>query len=58
MTHELVCNRPIDHAVIIRQREIDHRTNGNGVVNHDRAFFNRAQTEDRDVRLVDNREAE
>ena len=43
--------------MIVRQREIDHRADGDRVVNYHRTLLDRAQSEDCDVRLIDHRQA-
>ncbi len=40
------------------QREIDHRADGNRVVNDDRSFLYRAHAQDGALRLVDDRRGE
>jgi len=44
--------------VIEGQREIDYRADGNGVVNDDRSFLDRAHAQDGALRLVDDRRGE
>src|SRR5262249_52759609 len=48
-------DRAVDHAMVVAQRDVAHRGNGNGVVDHHRAFFNRAEAQDAYVGLTDYR---
>src|SRR5271163_452407 len=56
--HELVSHRSVDDAVIVGKREIHHGADRDRIINHNRALLDRAQPENRDVRLVDYRKAE
>ena len=56
--HEVVRHRTIDQAVIETEGEEPHRPDRNGIVDHDGALLDGADTEDRDLRLVDDRQAE
>ncbi len=55
---ELVCHGPIDHTMIVGNRHVDHGADGDGVVSHDRPLFDRAQSQDGDVGLIDYRQPE
>ncbi len=57
LVHELMCRGAIDHAVIVGEREIYHRTNRDGIVNHHGAFLNCADAQNRYVGLVDHRQS-
>lgn len=43
----------VQNSVVEGQREIDHRADGNRVVNDDRSFLYRAHAQDGALRLVD-----
>src|SRR6266545_3192610 len=59
---ELVGCRPVDQAVVEGQRQIAHWPDGDRVYpltrDHDRALLNRADAQDRRLRLVDDRHRE
>ena len=56
--HELIRHRPIDDSVVKRQAEIAHRTDRDGFVNGHNSFLDRADTQDRDLGLMNDRCAE
>ena len=39
LLHELIAGRAVKQAVVECNREVYHRANGNGIVNHDHAFW-------------------
>ena len=41
-----------------RHRNVDHRADGDGVVNHHRALLDSTHAQDRHLRLIDDRETE
>ena len=47
----------VDHPVIPRHREVDHRADRDRVVDHDRPLLDRVERQDPGVRLVDDRHA-
>ncbi len=55
---ELVGDGAVDHAVVVGHRQVHHRADRDGVVDHHRALLDPADAEDRDLRLVDDRQAE
>ena len=56
--HELVGDRAVNQPMVEAQRQIRHRADRNRIVDDDRALLDRADAEDRDLRLVDDRHAE
>ena len=48
----------VDQPVIVAEREIAHRPDGDHVVDDDDALVDAADTENRDLRLTDDRQAE
>src|SRR5581483_4139605 len=50
---ELGCGRPVDGAMVDRQRRGEHRPHDDGAVAHDRALLDRADGEDRGLRRVE-----
>ena len=44
--------------MIVAEGEVRHRPNRDGIVDDDRTFFDRADAEDRHLRLIDDRHAE
>jgi hypothetical protein len=56
--HELVARRTVDEPVVVPQREIRHRPDRYRLVDDDRTLFDRADAEDRHLRLVDDRHPE
>ncbi len=57
-SHELIRRRSIDDPVVERQAEVAHRPNGDRIIDDDGSFLNRADTQDCDLRLMDDRGAE
>jgi len=60
--HELVCNGAVDEAVVVAEREVNDRADGNGVGavivgDHHGLLGNSAGPHDGGVRLVDDRQA-
>jgi len=55
---ERIRRSAIQNAMVEGQREIDHRADGNRVVNDDRSFLYRAHAQDGALRLVDDRRGE
>src|SRR5262249_3271211 len=47
----------VDQPMVVAETEVTHRPDCNGIVHDHRALFNRADAEDRDLRLVDQRQA-
>src|SRR5882757_7538024 len=58
LVEKLVGDGAVDDAVVIAERDVAHRADGYGVVDHHGAFFDRAETQNADVRLADDRQAE
>src|SRR3984885_8071675 len=58
LSHELMGHGTVHYAVIVGERQIHHAANGYRVVNYYRALFDCAQAEDRDIGLIDYRQAE
>src|SRR5438093_9261848 len=56
--HELIRHRAVNQPVVIAERQVGHRSNGDGIVDHNWTLFNRTHTENRDLRLIDDRHAE
>src|SRR4051812_16625424 len=56
--HELVGNGTVDQPVIEPERQVPHRPYRNRIVDDDGALLDRAHAEDRNLRLVDDGEAE
>src|SRR3954470_20401792 len=56
--HELVGDRAVDEPVVVPQRQIRHRPDADRIVDDDGALLDRADAENRDLRLVDDRDAE
>ena len=56
--HELIGHGPVDQPVIEAERQVRHRPDRDPVVDDDRPLLDRADAEDRDLRLVDDRHAE
>lgn len=58
LSHELIRRRPINDPVVERQAKIPHRSNGDRIVDDDGSFLNCADTQNGDLRLMDDRGAE
>src|SRR5512138_2169116 len=56
--HELVGDCTIDEAMVITEREVRHRPDSDRIVDDNRALLDRADTENRHLRLIDDRHAE
>ena len=46
----------VDEPVVVAERDVAHRPDRNRIVDHDRALLDRADAEDRDLRLIDQRQ--
>src|SRR5579859_153899 len=58
LVEELVCDGAVHHAMVIAQSDVTHRSNGDGVVDHNRPLFDRAEAQNADVGLADDGQAE
>src|ERR1700722_16137565 len=58
LRRELIRQRPIDQAMIERQREIGDGPDRYRIVDHDRSFLDCAHTQNRHLRLIDYRRRE
>src|SRR5258708_35979859 len=58
LVEELVGDRAVHHAVIVTQRDVAHRADGDGIVDNHGALFDSAKSQDADVRLADLRQAQ
>ena len=56
--HELIAGRAINETMVVTQGEIRHRTNGDGIIDDDRSLLDGADTQDGDLRLIDDRHPE
>src|SRR5262245_6613038 len=56
--HELIRRGPIDDPMVEREAEIPHRSDRNRVVDDDGTFLNRADPENGNLRLMNDRGAE
>jgi hypothetical protein len=56
--HELIRRRPIDDSVIKRQTQVRHETDRNSLVDDHGSFLDRADAEDGELGLMNNRRAE
>src|ERR1700741_3609867 len=56
--HELIGDRAVDQTMVVSERQIGHRPDPDRIVDDDGALLDRADTEDRDLRLVDDRHPE
>ena len=56
--HELIAGRAVDEPMVVAERQIRHRPNRDRIVDDDRALLDRADAENRHLRLVDDRHAE
>ena len=57
VAHKLVRRGAVDRAMIVRKRQINHRADGDRVVDYYRALFNCAQPQNCNIGLVDYRKA-
>src|SRR3954447_18985667 len=55
---ELMSDSAVDYPVIVAERDVAHRADGDGVVDNYRPFFDHAEPEDAVVWLADDRQAE
>src|SRR5438128_15397 len=55
---KLMRDGAVHHSVVIAQRDIAHRADGDGIVDDHGPLFNRAEAENADVRLADDRQSE
>src|SRR5882762_1931830 len=58
LVQELVGHRAVHHAMVVAERHVAHRADGDRVVDDHRALLDGAETEDADVRLADHRQPE
>src|SRR5207249_8788707 len=58
LVQELVGDGTVHHAVVVAQRHIAHRADGDGVIDDHRALLDGAETEDPHVGLADYRQTE
>ena len=56
--HELVGDGAVDQSVVVAERQVRHRPDRDRVVDDDRPLLDRADAENRHLRLVDDRHAE
>ena len=56
--HELVGDRAVDDAVVVADRHVGAQPDRDGVVQNDRPLLDRADADDGDLRLADDRHAE
>jgi hypothetical protein len=58
LVEELMGDGTVYDAMVVAERDVAHRADGDGIVNDDRTLFDGAEPEDTDVGLADDREAE
>src|SRR6266545_2919170 len=56
--HELIGDRAVDEPMVVAERQVAHELDGDHVVDDHHALLDRADTEDRDLWLVDDGQAE
>src|SRR5271170_3761996 len=55
LVQELVGDGAIHYSMVVAQRDVAHRADGDRVVDHHRPLFNHAQAQDAHIRLADDR---